>query len=248
MQAFRQYWSFSAIRGAMTIVACIAIIGIPNFAAAILPIPVVMGFALDCFATYCMLDAGAVVLLGFSMPAASRSRRTLFAQAAASIALAFLFYVASYGAIRPEYLMPLVAIQAMVTALAESVVARDTQREYKSPLCFASTAVLAICALALPFAYAFDTDSKLVVLSGYVGLYGFTQLALASTMLFREYRAEHPATVLSEDWRQEMYKPFPVDRALTPGQRTAAALRNGYVMPGQARVLPGPVSLHRHAA
>ena len=49
-----------------------------------------------------------------------------------------------------------------------------------------------------------NAEQTALALTGYVALYGTLQLAVGARMLFKEYRAEHPATQLSMSWREQM--------------------------------------------
>jgi hypothetical protein len=243
MKAFHNYWSFSAIRGGLTVIVSVGILGLPYFAHALMTIPVMLGLAIDVLAVYAMLEGGALVLLGVSMPANFLGHKTRYAEAAASVAIGAVLFLMAHGEFS-QYVMWVVAAQAAIAAVAEYSVARQTYREYKCLSCYVSAFVLAACAMALPFAGAMSLDNQLFTLSTYVGLYGTTQILLGARMLFLEYRAEHPALGLSDAWRAELNNP----RAGLPGrvenhfgsigQRVGAAISRGYIVPGHGRIIP----------
>jgi len=243
MKAFHNYWSFSAIRGVLTIIISVGIFGLPYFAHALVTIPVMIGLAIDVLAVYAMLEGGALVLLGVSMPENLGGHRTRYIEAAASVGIGSVLFLMAHGEFI-QYLMGVVAAQAAIAAIAEYSVARQTYREYASPICYATAFVLAACAVAMPFAATMSLDNQLVALSTYVGLYGSIQVLLAVRMLFLEYRSEHPAPALSDAWRAELHNPLAglpgrvENHFASIGERTAAAIGRGYIVPGHGRVIP----------
>jgi len=243
MKAFHSYWSFSAIRGVLTIIVSVGILGLPYFAHALMTIPVMLGLAIDVLAVYAMLEGGALVLLGISMPANFLGHKARYVQAAASVLIGAVLFLMAHGEFS-QYVMWVVATQAAIAAVAEYSVARQTYREYACLSCYVNAFVLAACAVALPFAGAMSLDNQLLALSTFVGLYGTTQLMLGARMLFLEYRAEHPAPTLSTAWQAEMNNPLAglpsrVENTFASiGQRTGAAISRGYVVPGHGRVIP----------
>jgi hypothetical protein len=232
MKNFKQYWTFSAIRGALTVIVAAGIAAVPQAATAILSIPVTLGFAIDVLAVYILLDAGAMFLLAIVMPAQARNRRVLFVQAAAAVFFGTVLYLFTYGAINPRYLLLCVASYAAVMAVVEIFVARDTHAQYGCTSCFSTAMVLAASALALPFASGLDAAGTSVVLAGFVGIYGVSQLLLAARMLVLDYRAGHPAAVLSEAWRAEMVSPATFSCIACEACPADATCRD-YSLPGQ---------------
>lgn len=243
MKAFHTYWSFTAIRGALTLIVSVGIFGLPYFANALVTIPVTLGLAIDVLAVYAMLDAGALVLLGTSMPANFKGHNARYVEAAASVAIGSALFLLTHGEFS-QYLMLIVAAHATFTALAEFAAARQTNRQYRCLSCYAGFLVMASCAIALPFASALTLDNQLFALSTYVGLYGATQLALGVRMLFLEYRAEHPAAAFSYAWQAEMNNPLAglpgrvETHFASIGQRAAENISRGYIVPGHGRVIP----------
>jgi hypothetical protein len=75
----------------------------------------------------------------------------------------------------------------------------------------------------LPFAASLNASDLAFALATVVGLYGTSQLALGSYMLFLEYRAGHPAPAFDFAWQQTMQTtPQPV-AAVTPDCGSCAA-------------------------
>ena len=243
MKPFHSYWSFSAIRGVLTIIVSVGMFGLPYFAHALVTIPVMLGLAIDVLAVYAMLEGGALVLLGTSMPENVKGHKTRYVEAVASVGIGSVLFLMAHGEFI-QYLMWIVAAQAAIAAIAEYSVARQTYREYGRLSCYVTALVVAACAVAMPFAASMTLDNQLVALSTYVGLYGSIQVLLAVQMLFLEYRSEHPAPALSNAWQAEMNNPLAglpgrvENHFASIGERTAAAISRGYVVPGHGRVIP----------
>jgi hypothetical protein len=207
MKTFHEYWTFSAIRGAMTVLAAIAILAIPQATSSMLSLPVFVALAIDCLATYSIFDGAVMILLAKLLPARASNRKVLYGQAAGSVVIGILLYLVTYGALNLRWLLWIVVAQAGVAAMAELLVASDTHQQYGCLSCYATSLVLVFCAVALPFARTLDAVGMSFALASYVGLYGASELLLGGRMLFVEYRSGHPASVASEAWRAEMLKP-----------------------------------------
>ncbi len=204
MKAYTQYWTFSAIRGLLTLLAGIAIVAIPAAASSMLSIPTMATLAIDALAAYCLLDAGAAILLGILLPARATHRRALFVQPLVSIACGLTLFAVAWGSLGMGWAAILVAIQAGGAALAEFSVARDTHRDYGCLSCYTSPLVLGVLALMLPFSNGLSPEGMALAFGSFVGLYGISELFLGGRMLFLEYRVDHPAVAVSQDWKLTM--------------------------------------------
>ena len=204
MKSFREYWTFSAIRGVLTMVVAGGMIGMPMLATGILPFPVLLGLTVDVLAAYILLDCGAMILLAVLLPRAAKGRDVLFAQTAGTLIIGGLLYAMVGERIDLRWLGALMAVQAAIAAAAEWIVARDTHQEYNCLSCYATAITLTVCAAGLPFLRVMDGQQTVVVLAAYVGLFGASQTAVGARMLFKEYRAGHPATELSMSWQKLM--------------------------------------------
>ena len=210
MKSFREYWTFSAIRGALTLIVATGMFLVPYAASAIVEIPFMLALVVDVLAAYMLMDAGANFLLATQLPATAGHRKLLYAQAVTSVVFGGTYYLFTYGAISPQRLMLIVALQACMAAIFELEAARDTHRQYGCASCYSTAAVLLASAIGLPFASLLDAQDMTLVLVGYVGAYGGIQLTLAARMLFVEYRSEHPAPMMSMAWRTLMQPNEPV--------------------------------------
>ncbi|ADW69449.1 hypothetical protein [Granulicella tundricola] len=207
MKAFQQYWTFSAIRGAMTILASCFILALPLTTSSMLSLPVLVALAIDCLATYTIFDGAVMILLERLMPTRATNRRILYGQAGIALVLGTTFYLFGYGMLNQSWLLWIVAAQAAMAAGAEFLIARNTHQEYGCLSCYSTSMVLGLCAVFLPFANGLNATDTSYVLAAYVGLYGASELFLGGRMLFAEYRSEHPAAVASEAWKVAMLEP-----------------------------------------
>lgn len=204
MKDFREYWTFLAIRGAVTVVAAMIIVATPFGAAWIITIPVALALTADCLAAYSIFDGAVIVLLNRLLPARARRRNMLFAETAVGVVVCALLFLVAYDLLSLKALVWIVAAQFAAAAIIESFVARDTHRQYGCLSCYSISMVLAFCAVALPFASGLGAAQITEAVGGCVALYGLSQFAMGARMLFVEYRAEHPAPGMSQAWRQAL--------------------------------------------
>ncbi len=196
MNAFREYWTFSVIRGALMTVAAIAIFVTPQAASSLLSVPVLITLAVVCYATYSAIDAAFLLMLRQMLPESAKRGPSLYWQAAYGTFAAGLLYMVTYGAINLRWALGIVASQAAVSAWAEWSIARDTHVQYGCLSCYTTSMVLASCALGLPTVSHLSATSVSLALATYVGLYGASELLLGARMLFLEYRTTHPAHLI----------------------------------------------------
>jgi hypothetical protein len=204
MRDFKDYWTFSAIRGAMTLVAAVAILALPQAASSMLSIPVLIALAIDCFAIYTVFDGAVMILLEKLLPGRARNRRVLYVQSGMGMLTGALLFVVTFGAIPVRWAIWAAAAQAAVAAVCEWIVARDTHAQYGCLSCYNTAILLGLSALLLPLSAGLEVTGMSLALAVYVGLYGSSELLLGARMLFLEYRAGHPASVASTAWRDDM--------------------------------------------
>jgi hypothetical protein len=238
MKEFREYWTFLSIRGALTIIAAVGIVGAPVAASAMLSVPVWLRLGVDFLATYMVIDATVLILLNRMLPKQARRKNALYLQAGVGLAAGVVLYLMVYGIIGTASLAWVVAGALLLAAAAEVFVAQDTHLEYGCVSCYTTAIVLAACGIALPFASGLGAESMCQVLAGVVGLYGLSQFVVAARMLFLEYRSEHPAAVMSEEWRTMME---PSAHAALPQRKIAL------VVPARQAAVPGEHSLLKTA-
>ena len=224
MKSFHEYWTFSAIRGALTMLACIAILALPQATSSMLSLPVLITLLILCLATYSVFDAGLMILLVKLLPARAKHARAFYGQAVVATVVGILLYLVAYEELSLRWLMLLASSQAAFAAIAEFIVAQDTHRQYRCLSCYATGIVLVAAAVGLPFAAGMDANVMSLALAGYVGLYGMSQFLLGARMLFVEYRKEHPAAIASTAWQAAMVQPAAVPCLIPHTAGTACAL------------------------
>ena len=203
MKSFQEYWTFSAIRGALTLGAAAIILAMPYVTASMLDIPFFLGLAVDCLAAYTILDAAWSVLLTAELPATAPKPR-LYTLAVARAITGILLFFTVYGVFGTGAMLAIAAVQAVLATLSEVTIARQTYRQYGCASCYTAALFLALAALALPLAGRSSPVAITLALSAYIGAYGMAELASGGRMLFLAYRSEHPARKFSQAWREEL--------------------------------------------
>jgi hypothetical protein len=204
MKSFHEYWSFNAIRGVFALLAAALIVAAPRVSASFLTIPFYIAIAIAAYATYTIFDMAIMVILAKLLPSKKNERRSFYVEACLAFIFATLLFLVGYRILSLSWLMYIVALQAAVAAVAEFLVAEGTHRTYGCLSCYSSAIVLAVAALALPFAGVLPPPEMSLALAAYLSAVGLSELFLGSRMLFLEYRAEHPAKPISMDWRMAM--------------------------------------------
>jgi hypothetical protein len=205
MKNFHEYWSFTAVRGIFALLAAIAIVAVPRAVASLFAIPILLGFAVALFALYIFFDTAVTVLLAKLLPDAAAGRRAYYPQIGFALVVTTLLFLTGYHVLSLTWLVWLAAAQAAITAVAEFLVARSTHREYGCLSCYTTVIVLAVSAIALPFAALLGTTDIALALATYLTLFGLSEFTLGGRMLFVEYRANHPAPqFLNPAWLDEM--------------------------------------------
>jgi hypothetical protein len=217
MKNFHEYWSFTAVRGIFALLAAGAIVALPRAVASLFVLPILLGFAIALFALYVFFDTAVTVLLSRLLPDAAAGCRAYYPQIAFAVIVITLLFLTGYGVLSLKWLVWLAAAQAAMTAAAEFLAARSTHKEYGCLSCYSTALVLALSALALPFAGLLDSTGIAMALAAYIGLFGFSEFCLGARMLFVQYRADHPAPrFLDESWRASMTGPATLQPAPAP--------------------------------
>jgi hypothetical protein len=225
MKSFHEYWSFTAIRGIFALLAAIAIIAVPRAVASLFVLPVLLGFAIALFALYIFFDIAVTFLLSRLLPDAAAGRRAYYPQIAFATVVTALLFLTGYHVLSLKWLVWLAATQAAITAVAEFLVSRSTHKEYGCLSCYATTIVLTVSAVALPFASFLDSTGIALALAIYLSCFGLSEFLLGGRMLFLGYRADHPAApFLDESWRASMTSQPRLQLALELNQRAGGPI------------------------
>jgi len=213
MKSFHEYWSFVSVRGVLALLGASVVVFLPRAIASLFEIPILLGFAIGAFALWAVFDAASSLLLAKLYPAATAGRRALVPQAAATFAIAILIFLTGYRVLPLAGFVWLAAALAAIAAGAEFSVANDSHRTYGCLSCYSTVFALVVAAVALPFCGALGTADMTLALGGLLSLIGLSEVGLGSRMLFLGYRAEHPATPTSMDWKDlldEAGSPLPI--------------------------------------
>jgi hypothetical protein len=208
MKSFHEYWTFSTIRGALTVLASMFIFAAPQGLALLSKGPLLAGLAITFLATFSIFDGGVMILLAYLLPARATHRTAFYGQALMAVFYGLLLYLVAGEVVNMRWLMLIVASQAALAALSELRIALDTHQQYDCLSCYTTPIVLGVSAMVLPFASRFDAAGMTITLASYAGLHGASELILGGRMLFLEYRSEHPAILQSEAWREMLNAPF----------------------------------------
>ncbi len=199
MKRYNAFWTTTMIRGALAIFTGSAIIVMPDMARTILLLPFALAFSILCLVAYGVIDSGLVLVTSFMTPLRP-ARWILRAQGVAGISLGALLFFLLYEKVRLHLFFYLIALQALLTAWAEFVVARHTSQRHGSRLSYAAAAAATICAAG----YAVSAWSAELSLSphqiawliyAYLGAFGVAQTVNAARML---YLARHRSTNMAE--------------------------------------------------
>ena len=202
MKSYHEYWSFTAVRGVLALLAAIVVIAVPRAAADLFVIPILLAFAIGALALWSVFDSAFTALLAFLIPTQTLRRSVLLPQAVIAFLLAALLFLNGYRLLPAGALVWIVALQAASFAAAEFFVARTTHRTYDCLSCYTTVFAFAFSALALPFASALSPANMTLALAAYLSLIGISELGMGSRMLFLGYRRDHPALrSLAQDWQ-----------------------------------------------
>lgn len=207
MTRFHQYWTFTTIRGAMTLLAATAIVVVLLGASSILSIAALSALVAGCVATYSLFDGGVLILLAKLMPSRAVHGKALYAHAMVAISTGMILFLLASGGIGLRWIIWIVAGQAAFAAFIEAAVARSIYQDHRVISRYATATVLGAMAVCLPFAVRLSATNAALVLGFYVGVYGTCELMVGAKMLFLEYRSGHPTRHLSEAWRLELSPP-----------------------------------------
>jgi hypothetical protein len=204
MKNFHEYWSFTAVRGVFALFAAAAIVAVPRAVASLFVLPILLGFAIALFALYTFFDTAVTLLLSTLLPDAAAGRRAYYPQIAFAAVVTTLLFLTGYHVLSLRWLVWLAAAQAIITAVAEFLIARTTHKQYGCLSCYSTTIVLAISAIALPFAGFLGTTGIALALAAYLAAFGLSEFLLGTRMLFVQFQAVHPAPAFDMSWRDAM--------------------------------------------
>jgi hypothetical protein len=204
MKSYRDYWTFSAVRGFIALALSTGMVLLPLLAVGIIGMPMSLGLAINVFIAYLLLDCVATILLAVTFPVSGRAKKMLFLQVGGEFAVAAALYAMTLLRLDPHYLLALAAGQALVCAATEFTIAQETNKQYHCLSCYASAFFLIAAALGLPLLGTLDATNAALGLATFTASFGLVQMFVGGRMLYLEYRSEHPALSMEEAWGNRM--------------------------------------------
>lgn len=197
METYTRYWTASMLRGAIALLASLAILVLPQMISLVFLLPFAILISMMALAAYGLVDSVLVLATSFLLPRHESGRFALRLQGVAGAIGGALLFFFVYDRAQLQWFLYLAALQAASIAITEFTVARHTSVHHGSRWCFASAAVAAISAVALLFGRALDPQRLAWLLFSYLGVFGFSLTVLSARMLFAEHTVQHPKPLRS---------------------------------------------------
>jgi uncharacterized membrane protein HdeD (DUF308 family) len=191
LRAYTEYWVATLIRGLLAIVAGTAILVIPEMASTILLLPFAIVISVLCLGTYGILDSAIVFTTSFMIPHQRPGRFALRVQGVCGVVIGLLLFGLVYDRIELRWFLYLAAVQAVITAATEFIVAKGTSVHHGAKWCYASAVIAGASAVAILFGVSLNPREMAWLLYGYLGVFGFNLFALSARMLFAERQVLH---------------------------------------------------------
>lgn len=189
MKDYSAYWIATLIRGIVAILAGTAVLFIPQVAWSVFLIPFTIVTTILCLAAYGILDSAVVLATSFTLPGARFAGWALALQGICGFIIGILLFTLVSVRINLSWFIYLAAMQASGAAATEWIVARRTALHHRTKWCYASCIVAAVSAVALVSGRHLDPHELAWLIYGYLGVFGFALVILASRMLFADRQA-----------------------------------------------------------
>lgn len=194
--AYKEYWTFTLIRGLLAVITAVAIVFTTAMSSTvILDAPAVV-LEILILGAYVTLDSALVLITSFTIPRQRPGRVPLQLQGVGGAILGLFLFSLVYNRLDRHWFLYLFAVQAAVTAVTEFMVARGTAEHHEALWCYAASAIAAASAIGL---LTIQTSPGWIIY-GYLSLLGFNLLALSARMLFGErlhYSSAAPEAAVS---------------------------------------------------
>ncbi|MHB1698706.1 MAG: hypothetical protein ACYCSN_01000 [Acidobacteriaceae bacterium] len=184
MQAYREYWAATMVRGILAMVVGTAILVIPEMASTILLLPFAIVISILCLAAYGTIDSALVFATSFVVPPQQPGRIALRVQGIVGAVIGVFLFSLVYDRIGMHWFLYLAAFQAAGAAATEFVVARGTSAHHDAWWCYASAVIAGLSAIALLMGGNLSPRGLAWLLYGYLGVFGVNLFVLAAHMLF----------------------------------------------------------------
>jgi hypothetical protein len=190
METYTNYWIASMMRGAIAVLAGLAILVLPQAISLVFLLPFAILLSMMCLAAYGMVDSIIVLMTSFLIPHHESGRAALRAQGSVGVICGALLFFLVYDRAQLHWFLYLAALQAIGVAVTEFTVARGISVHDGSRWSFAAALVAGISSVVLLLGRNLEPQNLVWLLFGYVGVFGCTLCLLSARMLFAERRFE----------------------------------------------------------
>lgn len=187
-----QFWMATLGRGILALVFGSAVMIFPDLATTLIFLPLAVALSVLALSAYGLIDS--LIVFGTSFTAcSSRAKVVLRIQGIVGTLVALAMLSVVFERVRLEWFFYLIAIQALLTAISEFIVARHAFTRGETIWDYAAAAVAAICGASYLIAGIFF-QGKLVVreiewlIYAYLGAFGLALTATAVRMLYTDYK------------------------------------------------------------
>ncbi len=194
VQAYKEYWVATMVRGILAMVVGTAILVIPEMASTILLLPFAIVISILCLAAYGTIDSALVFATSFVVPHQQPGRIPLRVQGIIGAVIGVFLFSLVYDRIGMHWFLYLAALQAAAAAIAEFLVARGTAAHHDANWCYASAVIAGLSAIALLMGRDLSPRAMAWLLYGYLGVFGFNLFVLSAHMLFAGRHARQQAS------------------------------------------------------
>lgn len=190
MKNNEHFWWTTLVRGFLALLVGSAIMVIPDMARTLLLLPVAIAISILGLAVYGVLDSVLVLVSSF-MASTTRSRIALRLQGLIGVTVGILLYRVFFNQVRLHWFLALIAVQAMVTAVAEFFAARHTTSHALSHWNYAAGAIALVFSgiyLYIVVALAGQLEPQQVtwLVFAYLLAFGIAQCITAARMLYAD--------------------------------------------------------------
>lgn len=186
------FWIATMIRGGLALLTGSAVLVIPDMARTLLLLPFAVALSILCLAAYGVLDSTIVFVTSY-MTESPLARTALRLQGTLGVLVGVLLFAVIYDQVRLHWFLYLIAFQALLTSVAEFIVARHAFTTATSSWNFAAAAVAFVSFLAYGLAATLFinrlTPREIAwLIYGYLLALGLAQCITAARMLYADQR------------------------------------------------------------
>jgi len=196
MRHEQHFWWTTLGRGLLGLLAGSAILIIPDMAKTILLRPLAISVCILSLAAYGVVDSILVCVSSY-MAATTRARFALRLQGAAGIAVGVLLYATFFEHAQLHWFLTLIALQSLVTAVAEFAVASHASTRAISRWNYAGAAVALLATIAyatvrLTLVGSLTAQQLAVLIYSYLIAFGASLCLTAARMLYADAHLPTP--------------------------------------------------------